>query len=967
MTTMRFAAICGTLSFLMGCSLLSPRISTSRADEPPSWLHGSGDDLEVVLRGEVFEPDGSPAEGVSVDGSLRSHGKSTLVRAECEGHHFAARLPVNRTSWYSMQFRVASKSGAVGYVKMTPDSLRQAAIDGKRVTLARPTRRVAVTVEHAGSPVAGAQVRADLGYNVELHTVTDADGVACFDLLPDQKLSSFTAWTDDRRVGGYQFGRKPTRNADEDSHVVELFDCRDLTIRFVDGEGNPVEGVAFEFQVATPAPNYNYLGLVEPRVLTTDEQGEAFYRWQPDWEQYHYYPEIVEGTGWILAGSNSDHEESEGAIVYRVKPAAERHTVAGRVEPPAGVEAGGFFVQVRSFQGEQEGFSDHLSAIADSQGAFSVDVLPGATYCACVNDAGYTGKMIDLVPYEPATDCATEIVLPVVAGEELSFSVTRGPQRVPYEGVGISVRETYRYTWWEDDEKQSGTGSRDRWLTTDESGRAVTRVLPGEIKARVIEPLWQVGERIEVKQGEPAHLSLHRERETLTPVAGRLVLAGGAEGELAGAQVRFGAVDGAYDHTGSTTASHEGTFEFETLGEQLGVFAVSADQKLAGATFAKRIDEPLQVEMKPTREFRGRLLDGDDTPRQGYSVWAVVRVEGDEDYDGRFVKSTEAARYQTVTNDRGEFVFEHLPTEIEIALESDNLPEDEDPTAYLGEVYLTQNETRPPAVYHLERRAAAPTKPLAERFAESLRDARISDCHFMAIACGEADHLANFMQLHFTNYEKNPVVSRYIQCPIYLQADGQGARLLEERGWAAPEGDAVHAWALDGDGNLLGELKVDAAKDDAGAAADAFVAAHAPEAPDAEEKWRHALADAAATDRQVWARVSGRYCGPCFMLSRWIDDQCELLEKDYVFVKVDRVTDTHGPQIAKLVTNGKSYGIPFHAIFSPDGKRLEESIGPLGNIGYPSTHEGKLQLRKMLDATRIRLTDEEVDQLIESL
>ncbi len=969
MATLRVLALYKSLGVMLLVSPFAWSDSPLRANEPSAgWLRGLGEDLEICLRGEVLESDGSPAEGLAVVGALQSRGISTPIGVLCESNRFEACLPVNITSWYSMRLRVASNSGGVAYVKLAPGVLRQSAIDGLRVTLTKPTRRVAVNVEQAGSPVAGAKVRVDLGYGVELETETDAQGVAFFDLLSDQELSSFTAWTDDHRVGGFQFSRKPTRNPDDDTHVIELFDCRDQTIRFLDLDGKPVEGLTFEFHVATPSPNYNYIGLVGPKVMTTDARGATVFRWLPDWETHHFYPQLVDGAGWVLEGESSDYEQVEGTIVYRVKPAAKRVSITGRVDTPEAVEAKGFFVQLRSFQGEQEGHSDPLSAFADERGEFSVDVLPGATYCAYVNDEKWTGRMIDLVPYEPATDRVSEIVLPVSEGEEVRFSVTRGPQRLPYQGLTISLRENHSYTWSEDSKQRHGTGSRDRWLTTDESGHAVAHVMPGQVEASVFQPLWRVEEEIQIREGEPAKVTLHREREAPLSLVGRLVLAGGAESNLAGAEVRFGSVDGVYDYAGATTADVDGRFSFESLGNQIGVFAVTADQKAAGAAVVTDLGHTIEVKLKPTVEFRGHLLGENDEPVAGNKIRALVRVKGDEDYKGRFVKSIGAAEYRTVTNDRGEFAFENLPLGIGISLRTDNLPGEESRFAYLGEVYLNQDESRPPAVYRLERRRRAEsTETLAERFAKRLRDARLSGYHFMVIACVDQDHLADFVQRNFCNYGKNPTVSRYVQLPVYLDSEGEGAALLEKHGWSAPEGDDVHAWALDGDGAPLGELVVDAANEASAAKAAEFVKAHIPVIADAEEKWNQAFADAEATNRKVWARISGRYCGPCFMLTRWIDDQRQLLEKDYVFLKIERNQDKNGSGVADRVTRGNSHGIPFFALFAPNGELVEESVGPLGNIGYPGSFESKNRFREMLLGTRKRLTDEEIDQLIDSL
>ena len=89
-------------------------------------------------------------------------------------------------------------------------------------------------------------------------------------------------------------------------------------------------------------------------------------------------------------------------------------------------------------------------------------------------------------------------------------------------------------------------------------------------------------------------------------------------------------------------------------------------------------------------------------------------------------------------------------------------------------------------------------------------------------------------------------------------------------------------------------------------------------------------------------------------MARWLDDQHELLDKDYVMLKIDDFRDQNGKLVAERLTRGEQHGIPFHAIFDPDGELLMDSAGPLGNIGHPSGFEGKKQLRKMLLETRQR-------------
>ena len=74
-------------------------------------------------------------------------------------------------------------------------------------------------------------------------------------------------------------------------------------------------------------------------------------------------------------------------------------------------------------------------------------------------------------------------------------------------------------------------------------------------------------------------------------------------------------------------------------------------------------------------------------------------------------------------------------------------------------------------------------------------------------------------------------------------------------------------------------------------------------------KWDEAFAAAKQTNRKVWVRISQRYCGPCFMLARWLDDHKEIIERDYVLLKIDDVRDLHGHEVAKRLTGGEGAGV----------------------------------------------------------
>jgi hypothetical protein len=102
-------------------------------------------------------------------------------------------------------------------------------------------------------------------------------------------------------------------------------------------------------------------------------------------------------------------------------------------------------------------------------------------------------------------------------------------------------------------------------------------------------------------------------------------------------------------------------------------------------------------------------------------------------------------------------------------------------------------------------------------------------------------------------------------------------------------------------------------------------------------------------------------------LTRWLDDHKEILEQDYMFLKIDNCRDLHGVEVADRLTGGEHFGVPFSVIFDSDEKKLIDGDSAVGNIGFPSGYEGKKHLRKMLTETRQKMTDKQIDELVESL
>jgi hypothetical protein len=225
------------------------------------------------------------------------------------------------------------------------------------------------------------------------------------------------------------------------------------------------------------------------------------------------------------------------------------------------------------------------------------------------------------------------------------------------------------------------------------------------------------------------------------------------------------------------------------------------------------------------------------------------------------------------------------------------------------------------------------------------------------------------VEANFLGYDTTKEVMAFVQIQGSL-SDESGPEIAEfarSKHWPLPGTGKVFALAMDPAGRELGQIEIDA-KDPAGPKrASDFIRRHAPAPADARQKWDDAFAKARESGRKVWVRISQRYCRPCFLLTRWLDDQKRLLAQDYVFLKIDDVRDLHGAEVARRLPGGEGQGVPFHAIFDSEGKMLISSESPLGNIGHPSGFEGKRHLRKMLLATRSRLTDQKIDEIVNTV
>src|SRR5262249_32964741 len=251
-------------------------------------------------------------------------------------------------------------------------------------------------------------------------------------------------------------------------------------------------------------------------------------------------------------------------------------------------------------------------------------------------------------------------------------------------------------------------------------------------------------------------------------------------------------------------------------------------------------------------------------PIAGQKVRAAARVEGKRSILGAaFLNHFEVQRLEARTDEGGNFTFQGLATNLKVRAWT---VADDDSTQerYLEEILRQPNESRPREVYRLKRNSDEQKKrPLAKRLRATLRDCALSGYRAIVIVADWAPSSTAFVDTHFRNYETNPDVYSFI--PIVISGNGKELEsddltFLKDKNWQSPSEDRIFVYALDSQGNSLGQLEIKVNDKDAAPAIANFIHRHAPTKIDAEKKWDEAFAEAKRSNRRVWARVSQRYC-----------------------------------------------------------------------------------------------------------
>ena len=924
------------------------------------------DDGLVTLNLTVRMPDGSPAVGARLTSLTQWLREVQSARTDAAG-----RVTIRAIFGLGAIIHASSADGNhQATLHTTAPDVRTAFAKPVELTLA-PAIAHEVTVTSNDKPVADAQVVAE-GHYFEVTGTTGRDGVAKLKLPADDRLNAVSAWHADLGVAGlWQLREKPPQART----ALSLDVPAPLTIRLVDAQEKSVPDLDIcVSSVWLQEPN----DVNERVILTqgfaaalvrTNAQGETSIPWAPR--------DKFEGVNVSLPGTNWKIDEIEqmtpskrvvSVHVRRLRP------VTGRLIMPEGLSAAGLLI---SGVGFGSGNNDHSpEARARRDGTFVINAASNYGYMLGLFDRDWTCEPWTGTILKSDNDDPAELALAVRRATPVTVRVTRGSNRHPVVGAWVDFNQDKDYQWVDaKGKKRDASGRIGGWIKTDAAGVAQVGAGKGTATVRLWSGAWREEKTVEVRADEPVEVAFHRERQGNRQVIARMTRAVAVHQPSENLQIQAWSHKSLHNAAYAAALIHQPivradqTIEVNFDEENLSLLVVDREQGLSGFVKLGAEADDAELVMQPTAAYSGTVIDQTGAPLAGRTLHLTM-LDRQPPLDVAEPQQTDAA---------GKFRFPSVAAGIPLHVAIKD--EDKQPHYFLfGKALFEPGEVREGVQLQAGwANAAATPRSLAESLKYTCENVRVAGMHAVVVlqgddsknvirltnrVLGETDE-ADEEDSNESDDDDLPIYN-YLPITVTAQQVQSEATYLKEQKWPQPKGNEIVLIAVDGQQKVLASETISAGDgESAKRRADEFLTRHQPLFEDARDKLTKGREQAQRDGQRVWVIVGGPRCGPCFRLARWIDQHHELLEKDYVIVKVS--LEPHADAILNEIGGAYDRGIPWFAITEPDGKVLVTCEGPLGNIGMPGGVEGLRHFRKMLERTSHRLSADEIDKLILSL
>lgn len=902
----------------------------------------------LTITGTVLLPDGSPASGATVASITEPGDPPNSTRTDATG-----RFQLRDMLGNGGHLHARTVDGTDQAIWQIPSFAARSALAAPLVIKLSPAIAHVVTVESAGRPVAGAEVVAK-GFEFKVHGVTGQDGRVHLRLPAQGQLDEVVAWHPVLGVIGVQdLKARPATTSTQ----LTLIPPGPHEIRVVDVDGKPVAGLDLSVNIHPEGSDWIVTKEVKAAHVRTNAAGTAIVPWAPRGKLQYVEVEVV-GSPWKV--DEADLKQlAAGITTVHVRP---ERAVEGRLVMPEGANPEGILITGFGFGPKNRG--DIPRARARRDGTFTMLVPSDHGYVLGVSDLNWASDpWTGLILANDAAQAA-EITINAYPATPLTVRVTRGPRHEPVADAFVEIGSSMKNFSWTDStgEKRRGGGGIRSWARTDSEGVARAGLGRGEPHVRLALSTWDEERTIKVDSDKPIEVEFYRPWVGQRRVTGRLT-AGSARYEPSPnlAAHAWTPQQNTLPIAVEPVVHPDGTFEVVFDAESLSIFVADREKRRAGSAQIGLNDATVDLAMEEMATYGGTLLDDNDQPLADRTLRLSVKSS---DFDATAAQQTDRL---------GRFRFAAVPATVPLQLSVVNSGEeaeyflfDRDRLFNPGEV--RENDRVFPRRVQSSTTQAQPSIPLAKKVEATCRNARPSGMLTLVALHGDESRDVLAVTDRLLDYDQTRSVLHYLTIrlrPAQLQAE---AATLADLGWPIPAPGQVVLIALDGERRPIATQRLAVA--DVAASVrlgEEFLKRSLPPTRDALAALAKARKEAAGSGRRVWVILGGPRCGPCFRLARWIEERHATLAKDFVVVKVMEGLDDHADEVVAGLPVKPGEGIPWFAITEPDGKILATSVGPLGNVGFPSSVEDIRHLRRMLDRTARTLTADELDGLVRSI
>ncbi len=321
-------------------------------------------------------------------------------------------------------------------------------------------------------------------------------------------------------------------------------------------------------------------------------------------------------------------------------------------------------------------------------------VLPGSQYSVFVNDCELVSRIWDGVVVLSTSATVRRPEPALTKGVPVEVHVTKGRDQQPMRNAWVYLETPHNRLI-----------GRRFWGKTDESGRFVAPVAAGELKVRVTEGDWNLEKTVQIIEGKPAKIDLHRQYADKQTITGKLVLPNRVATDLSNTTVTIAGMDGESQDTATVTSDAEGRFSTGIIAGRVSILATSPNEEFFGCGVVDVRAGVIEIPVHPTIRYEGHVLGSQGQPLPGVTVRMIARLvdrareypPGTPDFSKQYAELFRDRN--AITDQAGYFVIPKAPQRMELSIWFTRPGETE--SAGHRQIYFEPGQERPPEIIRI--------------------------------------------------------------------------------------------------------------------------------------------------------------------------------------------------------------------------------------------------------------------------